>query len=70
MLIAELNIYGVYVPVFMVLMLVAYAVNRGVRSVLERTGFYTLVWHRSLFDLSLYVLLLGALFFVFQGVMG
>lgn len=67
---AEVDIYGVFVPVFMVLMLVAYGLSRGVRLALERTGFYALVWHRALFDLALYVLLLGALFFVVQEITG
>jgi hypothetical protein len=31
----------------------------AIRTVLERTGFYRLVWHRSIFDLGIYVLLLG-----------
>lgn len=70
MWIAELDIYGVYVPMFMVLMLVAYLLNRALRIALERFGFYTLVWHRALFDLSMYVALLGALFFAFQEITG
>lgn len=63
---AEVDIYGVFVPTFMVLMLVTYGLSRGLRLVLERSGFYALVWHRALFDLALYVVLLGALFFAFQ----
>jgi hypothetical protein len=27
--------------------------------VLARTGFYRFVWHRSIFDLGIYVLVLG-----------
>ena len=30
------------------------------RRLLERTGAYRYVWHRALFDLALYVVLLGA----------
>jgi hypothetical protein len=30
-----------------------------VRRLIAATGFYRLVWHRPLFDLALYVLLLG-----------
>ena len=65
MAIAELDIHGVFVPTFMALMLIAYVTSRGVRLVLERAGFYRLVWHRALFDLALYVLLLGAFFYLF-----
>jgi hypothetical protein len=31
----------------------------GLRSVMSRVGFYRLVWHRSLFNLSLYAIILG-----------
>ncbi|WP_101675083.1 DUF1656 domain-containing protein [Alloalcanivorax mobilis] len=66
MAMAELDIHGVFVPTFMALMLVAYVASRGLRLVLERSGFYRLVWHRALFDLALYVVLLGAFFYLFE----
>jgi len=65
-MLAEFDIYGVYVPSFLVLMLAAYAVNRALRGVIGRTGFYALVWHRALFDLALYVLVLGAACLLFK----
>ncbi len=34
------------------------------RWLLERVGFYQLVWHRSLFNLALYVLLVGGVVFL------
>ncbi|CAG9232721.1 hypothetical protein BVI1335_870001 [Burkholderia vietnamiensis] len=30
------------------------------RALLERVGFYRLVWHRSIFDLGIYVFVLAA----------
>lgn len=66
MAISELDIYGVYVPTFMVLMLLAYLVSRGLRAALQRSGFYSWVWHRTLFDLAIYVVILGMLFDALQ----
>jgi hypothetical protein len=60
-MIGEIDILGVFVPSVLVLMLIAYLINIGVRMVLTRIGFYRLVWHRSIFDLGIYVLVLGVL---------
>jgi hypothetical protein len=43
----------------LVLMFVAYLINLVLRKLLARTGFYRLVWHRAIFDLGIYVLVLG-----------
>ncbi|GGC65280.1 DUF1656 domain-containing protein [Chelatococcus reniformis] len=58
----ELDLYGVYLPGVFGLMLAAYLIVRGLRAVAARTGFYALVWHRALFDLAVYVIVLDALF--------
>jgi hypothetical protein len=58
-MIGEIDIFGVFVPAILVLMLIAYLINLVIRTVLGRTGFYRLVWHRSIFDLSIYVLVLA-----------
>ena len=58
---AEFDIYGVYIPRLLVLMLLALLVSIVIRRILAWVGAYALVWHRSLFDLALYVLLVGAL---------
>lgn len=57
----DFDLYGVFVPVTLVWMLAAFAVTAGVRAVLARTDFYRIVWHRSLFNFSLYILVLGAI---------
>lgn len=55
----ELDLYGVFVPSLSAWMTIAFVVSLAVRWGLARTGFYRLVWHRPLFDLALYVVLLG-----------
>lgn len=58
----ELNIYGLYIPGFFGLMLVAYITSLIVHRVASRTGFYAFVWHRAAFDLAVYVIILGIFF--------
>jgi hypothetical protein len=41
-------------------MLLTLVLSIALRRVLARVGAYSLVWHRGLFDVALYVLLLGA----------
>lgn len=58
----EFSVYGVFIPTLLGLMLLAYLVQNGLRLVLLRLGVYRHVWHPSMFNLALYVLVLGALF--------
>ena len=60
-MIGEISLYGIFVPWLLLLALLALALSRGLSLVLARAGFYRLVWHPALFDLALFVLLLGAL---------
>lgn len=57
----ELDIYGVFIPTLALLALVAYLLNTALRRLLDRTGFYNLVWHRPLFDLAMLVCILAGL---------
>ena len=57
------DIYGVYVPTLLLLLLGAYVVKSLLHTVLVRIGFYRLVWHPPLFNLALYIIVLGALFY-------
>jgi hypothetical protein len=59
-MIEEVNLYGVFVPRLLVLMVVAFLVSVIVRGALSQLGFYRHVWHRPLFDIALYIVLLGA----------
>jgi hypothetical protein len=55
----EIDLYGVFVPGLALWMAAAFALSLPLRRLLVATGFYRLVWHRPLFDLALYVVLLG-----------
>ena len=59
-MIGELDISGVFLPTLLVLMGITYLLYLGVHAVLTRLHFYRLVWHRALFNVGLYALLLGA----------
>ena len=59
-MIGEFDVYGVYFPAFAIfaaiaLLLQIFVINRLLRAI----GFYRWVWHRALFDLAVYVILLG-----------
>ncbi len=60
-MLAEVDLYGVYIPGLLALMLVALVLNLILRRVFALAGVYAFVWHRGLFDLAIYILLLGAL---------
>jgi hypothetical protein len=60
-MIGEVSIYGLFVPPLLLLTLAALLGSRLLSWVLGKTGFYRLVWHPALFDLSLFVIVLGAL---------
>ena len=64
----HLNIYGVYVPTLLILMLVAYALKSLLSMALTRLGLYRWIWHPPLFNLALYVMVLGVLFTLLPGV--
>jgi hypothetical protein len=60
-MIGEVSIYGLFVPPLLLLTLAALVVSRLLNLVLAKVGFYRVVWHPALFDLSLFVIVLGAL---------
>lgn len=55
----EFDIYGVYFPAFAVFAAIALFLQIVLNRLLGAVGFYRLVWHRPLFDLAIYVILLG-----------
>jgi uncharacterized integral membrane protein len=67
-MIAQLSLYGVYVPTLLIMLFAAYLLKNLVRSLLVRVGFYRWVWHPPLFNLALYVMLVGVLFTFVPGV--
>lgn len=56
---SELDLFGVFVPGPLCCGLVAFMLNAALRRVLAHAGFYRLVWHRALFDLAMFVIVLG-----------
>ncbi len=60
----EIDIYGVLVPALLLWLIVTYALSALLRPVLQRSGLYRLVWHRALFDLALFVCLLGGVVYL------
>ncbi|HWL83233.1 MAG TPA: DUF1656 domain-containing protein [Roseomonas sp.] len=60
-MIAELDLYGVFLPALLVWALLAYPVTVLLRWVLRRAGLYRWIWHAPLFDFALFVLVLGGI---------
>jgi putative solute:sodium symporter small subunit len=60
----EVDLFGILVPALLIWIVVSYAIGAVLRRMLERTGFYRFVWHPALFDLALYVCLLGGVVFL------
>jgi hypothetical protein len=60
----EIDIFGVLVPSLLLWFVIAYALSALVRRGLERTGLYGAVWHRALFDLAVFVCLLGVVVYL------
>ncbi|MGR7995728.1 DUF1656 domain-containing protein [Xanthobacter sp. ZOL 2024] len=63
---AEIDIFGVYLPTFLLLAPVAMAVTRLISRGLTRAGLGRLIWHRALFDLAVFILVTGAGYFLLE----
>jgi hypothetical protein len=59
-MIGEFDIYGVYFPAFLIFAGVAFLFQLAIKRLFDSVGIYRIVWHRPLFDLAIYVILLGA----------
>ena len=57
----EVNFGGVYVPAALLWAAAAFFLSSLIGRALSRTGFYALIWHRALFDVSVFVILWGAI---------
>ncbi|MBS0232179.1 MAG: DUF1656 domain-containing protein [Proteobacteria bacterium] len=55
----EINILGVFMPSILVCAVIAYAAMALMARVLRGLGAYEYVWHRPLFNLSIFVCFLG-----------
>jgi len=56
---AELSIFGVFVSSLLACALIAFLLELAIKRTLESVGFYRLVWHPALFNLAMFVCLLG-----------
>ncbi|MRG57561.1 DUF1656 domain-containing protein [Phyllobacterium sp. SYP-B3895] len=59
-MLGDFDIYGVYMPGLLGMMFLTLLLSAIVRRALAWVGIYAWVWHRGLFDVALYVVLLGA----------
>jgi hypothetical protein len=59
-MIGEVNVDGVFVPILLVWGVIALVLTAALRRVLASIGFYRLVWHRPLVDLSLLIIVMAA----------
>ncbi|MCY1181134.1 efflux system membrane protein [compost metagenome] len=59
-MIGELDISGIFLPTLLVMMAATYLLFLLVHGLLTRMHFYRLVWHRAMFNVALYAVLLGA----------
>jgi protein AaeX len=58
-MIGEFDIYGVYFPAFAIFAAIAFVIQLVIRRLLDASGLYRFFWHRALFDLAIYVILLA-----------
>ena len=58
-MIGELDIYGVYFPAFAIFAAIAFVLQLAIGRLLEASGLYRFFWHRALFDVAIYVILLA-----------
>ena len=56
---AQLDLNGVFLPSLAALALFAYFIFCALVWLLGRVGFYRAVWHRPLFNLALYISVVG-----------
>lgn len=65
----EIDLFGVLLPSLMLWLVITYAIGASLRPLIERSGLYRYVWHRALFDLALYVCLLGGVVYLSSGLL-
>ena len=58
-MLGEIDLYGVYLPSLLPMLAIAYVVCALLRALLARLGVYRRLWHPFLFNLALYVIVLG-----------
>ncbi|MFG6490362.1 DUF1656 domain-containing protein [Roseateles sp. BYS78W] len=59
-MIGDLTFYGIYLPALALPLAMAYLASAALRALLSHTPFYRWVWHRALFNVSVFVIVLQA----------
>jgi protein AaeX len=57
----EINLFGVYVAPISVIMVAAWVVTIGLRRFAARFGLLRYVWHPSLFEFAVYMIVLSSM---------
>ena len=60
----EIDIGGVFITPFLAWAILALLANTALSRLLERVGFYRLIWHRNLFDAATFVIFFAAITFL------
>jgi hypothetical protein len=61
-MIGEIDVAGIFLSPLLLCLLAAFLARLLLSWLLGLAGFYRIVWNRPLFDLSLFLILLGAAF--------
>jgi hypothetical protein len=62
----EISIFGIFVPSILACSILAYVIMVVLARGLRAVGAYQYIWHRSLFNLSIFVCLLGTIVLFFS----
>ncbi|HIE1388997.1 TPA: DUF1656 domain-containing protein [Pseudomonas aeruginosa] len=65
---AELDLAGVFISPLLLCLLIAFFGRILLSRLFNALGLYRYVWHRTLFDISLFFSLVGLVFAVFSAV--
>jgi hypothetical protein len=61
---AEINVFGVYVAPFSLMMVATWLVTIVLRGAAGRFGLLRYVWHPALFSFSVYIIILSSWVFI------
>ena len=63
----ELDLFGVMIPTLLLWGVLAFIIERLLSAAMTRAGLYRHIWHSALFEVALYVCVLGTLVFLAHG---
>lgn len=65
-MIGEIDIAGIFISPLLLCLLAGFVARLLISKLLDAAGFYKNVWHRPLFDISLFFILTGAAFMLLR----